>query len=108
MTYHSHVLGYARSTPEIVALKLSDGDLCMKNCECIIEQYRGDKLVRSFSPTGDQDWPWSMNVNGKSYRRTNGWVLSKILPTLVAGSAFTTKVIPAKGLALENGSEDGV
>jgi len=35
-----------------------------------------------------------MNVNGKSYLRKNGWVLSKILPTLIEGSAFTTKVIP--------------
>ena len=26
----------------------------MKNSECIIEQYRGDTLVRSFTPTGDQ------------------------------------------------------
>lgn len=66
----------------------------MKNSECIVEQYRGGKLVRSFSPTGDPVWPWSMNVNGKSYRRTNGWVLSKILPTLVKGSSITTKVVP--------------
>ena len=70
----------------------------MKNSECIIEQYRGDTLVRSFTPTGDQARPWSMNVNGKHYLRTNGWVLSKILPTLVEGSAFTTKVIPNKGV----------
>jgi hypothetical protein len=66
----------------------------MKNSECIIEQYRGDKLVRSFTPTGDQTRPWSMNVQGKSYLRTNGWVLSKILPTLVEGSQFTTRVVP--------------
>nr|WP_269841317.1 hypothetical protein [Paucibacter sp. M5-1]MCZ7884379.1 hypothetical protein [Paucibacter sp. M5-1] len=26
----------------------------MKNSECIIEQYRGGKLVRAFIPTGDQ------------------------------------------------------
>lgn len=65
----------------------------MKNAECIIEQYRGGKLVRSFTPTLDQNYPWSMNVNGKSYRRTHGWVLSKILPTLVEGSQFTTKVV---------------
>jgi hypothetical protein len=64
----------------------------MKNSECIIEQYRGDKLVRSFFPTGDPTLPWSMEVNGKSYLRTNGWVLSKVLPTLVEGSPFTTKV----------------
>jgi hypothetical protein len=66
----------------------------MKNSECIIEQYRGDKLVRSFVPAEDQTRPWSMRVNGKSYPRTNGWVLSKILPTLVEGSQFTTKVVP--------------
>lgn len=66
----------------------------MKNSDFIIEQYRGDKLVRSFTPTGDEAWPWSMHVNGKSYRRTNGWVLSKILPTLVAGSQFTTRALP--------------
>ncbi len=66
----------------------------MKNSGCIIEQYRGGKLVRSFTPTGDPKLPWSMNVNGKSYLRTNGWVLSKVLPTLVEGSAFTTRVVP--------------
>ena len=65
----------------------------MKNSECTIEQYRGDKLVRSFTPTEDPNLPWSMNVNGKSYLRTHGWVLSKILPTLVEGSPITTKVI---------------
>ncbi|MES2627139.1 MAG: hypothetical protein V4628_17765 [Pseudomonadota bacterium] len=70
----------------------------MKNSECIIEQYRGGKLVRSFTPTEDKNFPWSMNVSGKSYLRTNGWVLSKILPTLVEGSASTTKVIPTKPL----------
>ena len=53
--------------------------------------------MRSFTPTGDPTWPWSMNVNGKSYLRTHGWVLSKILPTLVDGSQFTTKVVPEKG-----------
>ena len=79
----------------------------MKNRECIIEQYRGNTLVRSFLPTGDQTWPWSMNVNGKSYLRTNGWVLSKILPTLVESSPFTTKVVPNKGLASTGSSEDG-
>jgi hypothetical protein len=66
----------------------------MKNSECVIEQYRDGKLVRSFTPTGDPKLPWSMNVGGKSYLRTNGWVLSKILPTLVDGSPFTTRVIP--------------
>ena len=70
----------------------------MKNYECIIEQYRGDKLVRSFAPSDDPTRPWSMNVNGKSYLRTNGWVLSKVLPTLVEGSQFTTKVVPLKEL----------
>jgi hypothetical protein len=64
----------------------------MKNHECIIEQYRGKKLVRTFSPSGDDTFPWIMLVNGKSYRRTHGWVLSKILPTLVEGTNFTTKV----------------
>ena len=66
----------------------------MKNSECIIEQYRGAKLVRSFTPTGDQTFPWLMRVNGKSYLRTHGWVLSKMLPTLVDGSPVTTKVLP--------------
>jgi hypothetical protein len=80
----------------------------MKNSECIIEQYRGDQLVRSFTPTGDRTWPWSMNVNGKRYLRTNGWVLSKILPTLVEGSPFTTRVVPNKGLASIGSAEDGV
>lgn len=65
----------------------------MKNSECIIEQYRGDKLVRSFTPTGDPALPWRMDVNGKSYLRTHGWVLSKVLPTLVEGSPVTTKVV---------------
>lgn len=66
----------------------------MKNSECIIEQYRGDKLVRTFVPTADAHFPWEMKVAGKSYRRTNGWVLSKILPTLMEGSPVTTKVVP--------------
>jgi len=69
----------------------------MKNSECIIEQYRGDKMVRSFTPSGDKALPWSMNVNGKSYLRSSGWVLSKILPTLVDGSPFTTRVVPIDG-----------
>lgn len=68
----------------------------MKNSECTIEQYRGGKLVRSFTPTTDKTYAWNMNVNGKSYRRTHGWVLSKILPTLVDGSPFATKVVPNK------------
>jgi hypothetical protein len=65
----------------------------MKNSECIIEQYRGGRLVRSFVPAEDNAYPWRMRINGKSYLRTNGWVLSKILPTLVEGSRFETKVI---------------
>ncbi len=65
----------------------------MKNSECVIEQYRGGKLVRTFIPTEDPALPWRMNVNGRSYLRTHGWVLSKILPTLVEGSPITTKVI---------------
>lgn len=66
----------------------------MKNSECTIEQYRGAKLVRSFTPTGDPALPWRMTVNGKSYLRNHGWVLSKILPTLVDSSPITTKVLP--------------
>lgn len=65
----------------------------MKNSECIIEQYRRGKRVRTFTPTTDQNYPWSMHVNGKRYRRTHGWVLSKILPTLVEGSAVVTRVV---------------
>jgi len=66
----------------------------MKNSECVIEQYRGGKLVRSFTPAEDAVYPWRMRVNGKIYSRTNGWVLSKILPTLAEGSRVTTKVVP--------------
>ena len=66
----------------------------MKNGDCIIEQYRGGKLVRSFVPSGDPKFPWHMHANGKVYPRTHGWVLSKVLPTLVDGSAVTTKVVP--------------
>lgn len=72
----------------------------MKNSECIIEQYRGDRLVRSFTPSEDQKYPWNMNVNGKIYPRTHGWVLSKILPTLVDGSRFTTRVIEKNRIRL--------
>ena len=79
----------------------------MKNSEFIIEQYLGNKLVRSFTPTGDLTWPWNMTVSGKSYPRTNGWVLSKILPTLVEGSRVTTKAVPQQDQASENGSQDG-
>lgn len=67
----------------------------MKNSECVIEQYRGGKLVRSFTPAADKAYPWSMRVNGRSYPRTSGWVLSKILPTLAEGSRIKTKVVPA-------------
>ncbi len=80
----------------------------MKNSEFIIEQFRDGKLVRSFTPTDDPTWPWSMNVSGKSYPRTNGWVLSKVLPTLVEGSRVTTKVVPDKAQTPGNGSQDGV
>lgn len=69
----------------------------MKNGECIIEQYRGGKLVRTFTPSGDDALPWRMSVNGKTYLRTHGWVMSKILPTLVEGSKITTKVVPIDG-----------
>jgi hypothetical protein len=79
----------------------------MKNREFIIEQYRGDKLVRSFTPTGNDASPWSMNVNGKSYLRTHGWVLSKILPTLVEGSQFRTKVIADQRQTSGNESGNG-
>lgn len=68
----------------------------MKNAECIIEQHRGGKLVRRFTPTGDKALPWRMHANGKTYLRGHGWVLSKILPTLMDGSPVTTNVIPAK------------
>jgi hypothetical protein len=46
----------------------------MRNCDFVVEQYRGEKLVRTFSPSGDDAHPWRMNVNGKSYLRTNGWM----------------------------------
>jgi len=65
----------------------------MKNSECIIEQYRAGKLVRSFAPTDNDALPWVMRVNGKAYLRTHGWVLSKILPSLMDGSSITTKVV---------------
>jgi hypothetical protein len=71
----------------------------MKNAECIIEQYRGGKLVRTFTPSTDHAYPWTMNVRGKRYRRTHGWVLSKILPTLVAGSPFMTRVVATRVIA---------
>lgn len=80
----------------------------MKNSECIIEQYRGKKLVRTFTPTDDQAYPWRMEANGKSYLRTNGWVLSKILPTLVDGSQFRTRVVPLNSDAVLTDPEDGI
>lgn len=66
----------------------------MTTRECIIEQHRGGRLVRSFHPSGDDARPWRMHVGAKSYLRSHGWVLSKILPTLVDGSPVTTRVIP--------------
>lgn len=66
----------------------------MKNRDVIVEQYRAGKLVRTFEPTGDPTHPWRMRTNGKTYLRTHGWVLSKILPTLVAGSPITTRAVP--------------
>ncbi len=62
----------------------------------MIEQYRGGKLLRAFEPSGDAVYPWAMRVGAKRYRRTNGWVLSKILPTLVEGSRIITKVVPVR------------
>lgn len=78
----------------------------MKLTECIIEQYRGDKLVRTFIPSRDKTLPWKMLVNGDSYLRSNGWVLSKILPTLTEGSLITTKVIPDRELSKKFGIDD--
>jgi hypothetical protein len=72
----------------------SPREASMKLSECVIEQYRGARLVRSFNPSGDAAMPWRMEVNGRSYRRTNGWVLSKVLVTLVDGSPFRTRVVP--------------
>jgi rifampin ADP-ribosylating transferase len=74
----------------------------MKNSDCVIEQYRGGRLVRTFTPSGDQVRPWRMEVNGKSYLRTNGWVLSKILPTLVDGSRVTTRVVQWTPVTLDH------
>jgi len=66
----------------------------MTTRECIIEQHRGGRLVRAFHPSGDDARPWRMHVGGRSYLRSHGWVLSKILPTLMDGSPVTTRVIP--------------
>ena len=65
----------------------------MTTRECIIEQLRGGRLVRAFHPSGDDARPWRMHVGGKSYLRSHGWVLSKILPTLVDDSPVTTRVV---------------
>jgi hypothetical protein len=65
----------------------------MKLDECIIEQYRGSKLLRSFEPSDDSSYPWRMHVNGKSYLKSHGWVLSKVLPTLVDGSHIASRVV---------------
>ncbi len=80
----------------------------MKNSECIIEQYRGERLVRTFVPTGDKTYPWRMEANGKGYLRTNGWVLSKILPTLTDNSPVTTRVVPLETDAASADEEAGV
>ncbi|HHJ99428.1 MAG TPA: hypothetical protein ENN10_05720 [Actinobacteria bacterium] len=80
----------------------------MKNSECMIEQYRSGRLIRTFTPSGDTARPWRMEVNGKSYLRTNGWVLSKVLPTLVDGSRVTTRVVPLiQGATMAECEEDG-
>lgn len=62
----------------------------MKNSDFLIEQFRHGKCVRTFAPSGDRERPWAMHVNGKVYLRAHGWVLSKILPTLLDGSAVRT------------------
>lgn len=80
----------------------------VRNSECIIEQYRAGRLVRTFSPTGDKTYPWRMEVGGKAYLRTNGWVLSKILPTLVDGSAVTTRVVPCPADGEGDAGEGGL
>jgi hypothetical protein len=87
----------ATGATRLIGIESLEVRVRMKNSECTIEQYRDGELVRTFTPTGDQTRPWSMNVNGKSFLRTNGWVLSKILPTLIEGSRYTTKVVPYKG-----------
>ena len=82
------MLGHDRRTIDLPT------DEPMTTRECIIEQHRGGRLVRSFHPSGDDARPWRMHVGAKSYLRSHGWVLSKILPTLVDGSPVTTRVIP--------------
>ncbi|MEL7668528.1 MAG: hypothetical protein AAGU73_10085 [Actinomycetota bacterium] len=80
----------------------------MRNSDFSIEQYRGDRLVRTFSPSGDAARPWRMTVGDKTYFRTSGWVLSKILPTLVEGSGFTTKAVPIDRVDAGGSDEGGV
>ncbi|MGM9484914.1 hypothetical protein ACS5PN_27230 [Roseateles sp. NT4] len=79
----------------------------MKNADFVIEQYRGGKLVRTFTPSGDPTLPWRMAANGKSYLRSHGWVLSKVLPTLMDASAITTKVIAASAADGLTGTSHG-
>lgn len=67
----------------------------MKIRDCRIEQFRAGKLVRTFEPSGDEDFAWRMSANGKHCARTHGWALSKVLPTLVDGSPIMTKVVPS-------------
>jgi hypothetical protein len=67
----------------------------MKNIDFIVAQYRAGKLVRTFVPSGEEQYPWKMLASGRIYLRTSGWVLSKILPTLLDGSSIATKVIAA-------------
>ncbi|MFC5437548.1 hypothetical protein ACFPME_13365 [Rhodanobacter umsongensis] len=76
----------------------------MKNIDFIIEQYRAGKLVRVFAPSGDSALPWQ--VNGKTYLRTHGWVLSKVLPTLLDGSSITTRAILAQA-SIQTPDPDG-
>ena len=71
------------------------GSSTLKNRNFVVEQYRAGKLVRVFAPSGDEGRPWQMSTNGRTYLRTNGWVLSKILPTLVEGSLISTRVVAA-------------
>lgn len=78
----------------------------MKNREFVIEQHRRGKLVRSFTPTGDDSRPWRMDVNGKRYMRSHGWVLSKILPTLTESSIITTIAI-ANNASTGQGASSG-
>jgi hypothetical protein len=71
------------------------GASTLKNSDFVVEQYRAGKLVRVFVSSGDNAHSWQMHANGKTYLRTSGWVLSKILPTLMDASPITTRVIEA-------------